>query len=161
MSVSTPLLPAAPPTVPPASTTPPVAVPVAVPVTGAAPAAVAPPRSVLLVDDTEMLRRLVARHLDATGRYRVTGQAGTGIEALQLARAVRPDVVLLDLQMDEMDGMTALPLLRAMLPTSRIVIFTGHDHRMLWPALQTAGADAAVGKGTRLRTLVEHLDKLG
>lgn len=117
-------------------------------------------RSVMLVDDTEMLRSLVARHLRRTGRYQVVAEAGNGLEALEAAQQTRPDLVLLDLQMDGMDGMTALPLLRRHLPHARIVIFTGHDYQALWPRLQAAGADSAVGKGTRLSDVVAHLDTL-
>lgn len=115
---------------------------------------------VLLVDDTAMLRGIVRTHLDRTGRYVVVAEAGNGVDGLAAARRARPDLVVLDLQMDVMDGATALPQLRELLPEARIVIFTGHDHESLWPQLSAAGADAAIGKGTRLAEVVATLDTL-
>src|SRR5215210_3212421 len=65
---------------------------------------------VLIVDDVPALRELFRLAL-ADSRFQVVGEAGDGVEAVQLARTTRPDVILLDVSMPRMDGLQAIPLL--------------------------------------------------
>ena len=81
---------------------------------------------VLLADDHALFRAGIASLLRAWGMD-VVGQAANGVEALELARALRPDLVLMDVAMPEADGLQATRLIKAELPEIRIVIVTVSD----------------------------------
>ncbi len=81
---------------------------------------------VLLADDHALFRAGIASVLRAWGMD-VVGQAANGVEALELARALRPDLVLMDVAMPEADGLQATRLIKAELPEIRIVIVTVSD----------------------------------
>ncbi|MFP5309886.1 MAG: response regulator [Actinomycetes bacterium] len=116
-------------------------------------------RRALIVDDAAPLRLLLRHLLQETGRYEVVAEAGTGTEAVEAVRAHHPDVVLLDLSMPVMDGLTALPLIREASPTTRVVVLTGYAATSARSAALAAGADGFVEKGTRPAAILAALDE--
>jgi DNA-binding NarL/FixJ family response regulator len=78
---------------------------------------------VLIVDDHPLTRDALASLLTQHG-FEVVGQAADGMEAIALAARLRPDLVLLDLTMPGMDGLTALPTIRDASPESEVVVLT-------------------------------------
>jgi DNA-binding NarL/FixJ family response regulator len=78
---------------------------------------------ILVVDDHPLTRDALAALL-AQGGFDVVGEAADGAEALELADALQPDLVLLDLSMPGLDGLSALPALRATAPRCEIVVLT-------------------------------------
>jgi len=115
---------------------------------------------VLVVDDAANLRELLTVLLDVEDDFEVVGTAADGIQALEKAESLKPDIVLLDLAMPVMDGLQALPGLRERLPDSRIVIFSGFEHEALAREALAAGADAYIEKGTSVMQLVARLRQL-
>ena len=115
---------------------------------------------VLVVDDAANLRELLTVLLDVEDDFEVVGTAADGVQALDRADALEPDIVLLDLAMPVMDGLQALPGLRARLPRARIVIFSGFEHEALAREALAAGADAYIEKGTSVMQLVARLRQL-
>lgn len=84
------------------------------------------PTRIMIVDDDPEMRGVIDAALDeAPGRYEVVGECRNGEEAIEEARRLRPDVILLDLDMPVMDGLEALPWLKKELPDVRIVICSG------------------------------------
>lgn len=81
---------------------------------------------VLLADDHALFRAGIASLLRAWG-VDVVGQAATGVQALELTRSLRPDLVLMDIAMPEANGLEATRLIKAELPETRIVIVTVSD----------------------------------
>jgi DNA-binding NarL/FixJ family response regulator len=79
---------------------------------------------VMLVDDDELMRRGLAAVLSSDERIEVVAEAGNGRQAVQRARHARPDVVLMDVRMPELDGITATGELIAGAPEARVVILT-------------------------------------
>jgi DNA-binding NarL/FixJ family response regulator len=112
------------------------------------------------VDDAANLRELLTLLLEVEDDFEVVGTAADGEQAIAAATALQPDVVLLDLAMPVMDGLQALPALRAHLPQARIVIFSGFEHEALARAAMQAGADAYIEKGTSVTQLVTQLRQL-
>lgn len=111
----------------------------------------------LLVDDAAVLRSLIRVVLERTGNFEVVGEADNGKEGIALARALRPELVLLDWFMPEMDGAAALPQIRAALPaTSKIVVFSGFSD-LDAEALQADGAAGYILKGTTIGDMTEQL----
>lgn len=83
--------------------------------------------TILLVDDHAVLRAGLHMLLDAQPGLRVVGEAGDAHEAMELVARLRPDLILLDLTLPQLDGMTALPLLRKLAPAAKALVLTMHD----------------------------------
>jgi DNA-binding NarL/FixJ family response regulator len=112
---------------------------------------------VLLADDHAIvrtgLRALLARHPDVT----VVGEASDGREAIEAARRLRPDVLLLDLSMPHANGVDALRAVHAELPSVRVLVLSMHEAPdYVRPALR-AGAAGYVVKGAGLADLVRAI----
>ncbi|MFT3876228.1 MAG: response regulator transcription factor [Propioniciclava sp.] len=86
------------------------------------------PARILIADDLPLFRRAIAHLLDEQPDLVVVGQAGNGIEAIELAQSLQPDIVLLDVEMPVMDGIAAARRLRALVPDARIVMLTVSEH---------------------------------
>jgi DNA-binding NarL/FixJ family response regulator len=85
------------------------------------------PIRIVLADDHPIVREGLASVLETQPDFDVVGQAGDGAEAVQLVEDLHPDVVLLDLEMPNMDGVQALRRLRAVDPGVKALIFTAFD----------------------------------
>ena len=95
---------------------------------------------VLIVDDHAVVREGLRTFLELQEELAVVGEAADGVQALAEARRLRPDVILMDLVMPELDGVGAMRALRAELPKSRVIVLTSFlDDDRLMPAIQ-AGA---------------------
>jgi DNA-binding NarL/FixJ family response regulator len=101
---------------------------------------------VLLVDDQAVVRRALRARFHLEPDLEVVGEASTGTEALALAQTLTPDVVLMDLQMPEMDGIEATTALRRVAPQSVVVILSISDDAQTRGQAQAAGAVAFVEK---------------
>jgi DNA-binding NarL/FixJ family response regulator len=101
---------------------------------------------VLLVDDQSIVRRGLRVRFRLEPDLQVVGEASTGTEAISRARELTPDVVLMDLEMPEMDGIAATTALRRMVPQSAVVILSIHDDALIRRQAQAAGAVAFVEK---------------
>jgi DNA-binding NarL/FixJ family response regulator len=100
---------------------------------------------ILVVDDEPLHRRLLRSVVEPEVGLRVIGEAHHGRRAVELAAELQPDVVVLDLRMPTMDGLTALPLLRRVSPGSRIVVWSNDDELQRLRSIE-AGAAACVRK---------------
>ncbi len=94
---------------------------------------------VLVADDHSLFRDGIVSLLEAAGMT-VVGEAGDGVEAVELATRLRPDLILLDIHMPEMDGLEALRRIRAALPEVRVVMLTVSDDDENLVAAVQAGA---------------------
>ncbi len=83
--------------------------------------------TVLLVDDHPVVREGLRGMIDAEHDLTVVGEAGSGAEAIALAESLRPDVILMDLRMPDVDGVTATERILATLPRTRIVVVTTYE----------------------------------
>lgn len=114
---------------------------------------------VLLVDDVADVRRLVRIALRYHGGFEVVGEARAGLQAIELATRLRPDVVLLDLGLPDLAGRDVLSRLREVVPGAKVVVFTGADGEdRAWFEENAAGY---VLKSAELDYLVDLLDEVG
>ncbi|HXH03309.1 MAG TPA: two-component system response regulator NarL [Candidatus Competibacteraceae bacterium] len=98
-------------------------------------------QSVLLIDDHPLLRQGVRQLLALEPSLRVAGEAGSGREGLELARRLQPDLILLDLNMPDMDGLAVLAAIREAELDSRIIVYTVSDQEDDVVRALRAGAD--------------------
>lgn len=115
--------------------------------------------TVLIADDVRDLRFVVRLALQRSARFDVIAEAENGLEAIELASAHRPDLVLLDLYMPKMDGLDALPQIRAALPDSKIVVFSGMADVFADSAM-AAGASGVIVKGAPTSELIQRLTEI-
>ncbi len=105
---------------------------------------------VVIVDDSADVRRLVRHTLEASGLFEVVAEGADGEEAIGLAYRHQPDLMLLDTSMPKMDGLEALPAVRALCPDTSVVMFTGFEDVQLAVRARELGAAAFVEKSTPL-----------
>ena len=120
-------------------------------------AAAAPTVRVVIADDHRLFAEALEAILDSEARLQVVGRATDGREAVERARELRPDVVLLDISMPVMDGFEATRQIRASGSTARIVVLTGSDSRADVVRAQNAGADAFVAKARITSDLLDAI----
>lgn len=109
---------------------------------------------VLLVDDQSLFREGLRTLLSTRADLEVVGEAGDGAQALSIAADVRPDVVLMDLQMPVMDGVRATAALRERLPDIRVLVLTTFDDETNVIGALRAGAAGYLLKDASVETLV-------
>jgi DNA-binding NarL/FixJ family response regulator len=110
---------------------------------------------ILVADDHSVVRRFVCDVLEADG-WQVCGQATNGREAVDMAILLKPDIVVLDLSMPELNGLDAARQILKKMPKTQVLILTLHDGDDLVGSALEAGARACVVK-TDLQRLVEEV----
>lgn len=109
---------------------------------------------VLLVDDHAMVRQGIASLLVDEGDLVVVGEAGNGAEAIEQARTLKPDVVLMDYSMPRMDGIEATRAIHEELPQIRVIGLSMYEEEDRAKAMIDAGANAFLSKGGTSEALV-------
>ena len=112
---------------------------------------------VLLVDDRSAVRTGLRIWLSLEPDLEVVGEASDGSEAISLTQALCPDVVLMDVEMPHMDGISATAALRSLAPQSVVVILTLHDDPATRTRAREAGAGAFVAKHRMEETLLAEI----
>ncbi len=107
----------------------------------------------LVVDDHPMVREGL-RSMLGSDAVEVVGEAGSGAEAVRLAGKLTPDVVLLDLRLPDVDGLTVLRRLKETVPQASVLMVTMHDDPVLVRHAVEAGAAGYVLKGIGRRELL-------
>ncbi|MED1091369.1 response regulator transcription factor [Bacillus paramycoides] len=110
---------------------------------------------VLLVDDHEMVRMGVSAYLSTQPDIEVVGEAENGRKGSELALQLRPDIILMDLVMDEMDGVEATRVIIQEWPEAKIVVVTSFlDDEKLYPVIE-AGATSYLLKTSRASDIAD------
>src|SRR5262249_23303142 len=117
----------------------------------------ADPLRILIVDDHAALRSALRDMLQQRPQLSVVGDASNGLEAIAHAYMLRPDVILMDVAMPDMDGVEATVRLRAELPEIQILGFSMQSRSETVHAIEHAGAAGFFVKGIDTQRLIEHL----
>jgi two-component system, NarL family, response regulator NreC len=105
------------------------------------------PNSILIVDDNEIIRRTLHRLLESKAGWEVCGEAADGKEGIEKAERLKPDLIVLDMSMPGMDGITAAKVLKNQMPTLPIIMFTNFaEDQFLKHEVLEAGITKVVSK---------------
>ncbi len=113
----------------------------------------------LIVDDHDAFLSAAERHLRRVEHVTIVGRAGNGIEAVAMADALKPDLVVLDLAMPEMGGLQATRLIKAQDQPPFVIIASHFDDVEHREHAQRAGADAFISKLNYIAELLPVLDE--
>jgi DNA-binding NarL/FixJ family response regulator len=121
-------------------------------------------KHVLVVDDSFTVRQSLKRYLSNRGDVVVCGEAVNGREAVQRAMALKPDIVLLDLAMPELNGAEVASVLKGAMPDTRIILFTMYRENVGKYLSSAVGIDVVLSKpdgGTKLAAAIDSaLDQI-
>ena len=112
---------------------------------------------ILIVDDNPRMRSLLRMFVETQTSFTVCGEAENGAEAIQRAKELEPNLILLDLSMPVMGGAEAAPVIKRMMPGTKIVLFSMHVGNGLRSLAATIGVDLALSKSDGVTQLGEHL----
>jgi DNA-binding NarL/FixJ family response regulator len=112
---------------------------------------------VLIVDDVPQVRRELCTLLPLLEAIDIVGEAENGQSAFELATVLRPDVILMDVEMPIVDGLTATRLIKQQYPECHIIILSIHDDETVRIQARSAGADDFVDKGAPLAALLQAI----
>ncbi len=115
---------------------------------------------VLIVDDHEATRRGIRTLLSFRPDWEICGEACNGIDAVEKAKALRPDVVLMDISMPRMNGLDATRIIRREVPESEVVIVSQNEPSIVGQQAQEVNACAYIGKMELPRELISTLDRI-
>lgn len=118
-------------------------------------------QSILIADDHEVVRQGIRSLLATRPEWKVCGEAATGRETIEKAKRLRPDVVLLDITMPDIDGLEAIPQILSVCPAVKIVVLTMHDSGEVATKALAAGANGLVLKSDAGRDLVRAVQTVG
>lgn len=113
--------------------------------------------NVIIADDHALFRAGVKTALSLKKDIRIIGEADNGQQLLHLLRHLEPDVILLDIQMPVMDGITALPEIKKLYPGVRIIMLTMHNDHSMISRLMELGANAYLTKNSDSEVIYEAI----
>jgi len=115
---------------------------------------------IYLIDDHPIVREGFARAIADEPDMEIVGQSGTAAEALRETLALKPDVVLVDLNIPDRDGIELLGALRAQLPAAKLLVLSGYDDEFRVAEALRAGAQGYLVKTSRLDEVIEGIRRI-
>jgi len=112
---------------------------------------------VLLAEDHTIVRQGIAALLGAESDMEVVGEASNGLEAIELARKLGPDVILMDIGMKQLNGLEATREIKRLFPSMKILVLTMHDNEEWIFQILKAGASGYLIKDTAMTDLTSAL----
>ena len=118
------------------------------------------PINVLLVDDQSFARRFVDKSLEGDPQIKIIGTAANGQDAIAQVETLNPDVVLIDLEMPEMDGITATEIIVQRFPQCRVLVLSAHETGEYLQKSLRAGASGYLLKGSPANELTSAIHSI-
>jgi len=117
-------------------------------------------RTILIVDDHQFERTIIRSAVEGLTKFDVCGEASDGVEAIEKARELRPDLVIMDLAMPRMNGVEAAMVLRNTMPKVPVVLFTLYAEQLRGAISPGFGVTIILSKADGLTPLLECLERL-
>lgn len=115
---------------------------------------------IVIADDHEIFRRGLRSLLESHSDWQVCGEAVDGREAIEKVRELKPDVVVLDVTMPQVNGLEAAREIRRIVPESKVVILSQHEPALMRQSALAAGAGAYVTKSEVSRELMIAIETM-
>jgi DNA-binding NarL/FixJ family response regulator len=115
----------------------------------------------LIVDDHEIFRKGLRSLVESSAELEICGEAANGVEAVEAARKLLPDVIVMDISMPYMNGLDATRQIRKEIPQSRVLVLSQHDSSHMLTAAIEAGASGYVTKSQVAHYLLLALEAIG
>ncbi|MDB6059335.1 MAG: two component transcriptional regulator, LuxR family [Verrucomicrobiales bacterium] len=115
---------------------------------------------VLIADDHVIVREGLRSTLADFANIKIVGEAKDGLEAIEKVRSLKPDVVLMDINMPRLNGLEATALIRKSFPKTKILVVTVHDSQQYITGILRAGADGYVVKDTSPDDLARAIESV-
>jgi DNA-binding NarL/FixJ family response regulator len=118
------------------------------------------PITILLAEDHAIVRQGLCALLNATGTFKIIGEARTGREAVEMTAALRPDVILMDIAMPVLNGLEATRQIRDADATARILILSAHSDDAYVESMRAAGVMGFLEKQTSAEILTKAIQEV-
>jgi DNA-binding NarL/FixJ family response regulator len=117
-------------------------------------------KSILIVDDSPLIRRSLRTVFEQQPDWAVCGEAEDGYEGINKAKILQPDLIVIDLAMPRLNGISAGRMLKKLVPATQIVMFTAFTNPCFRKAALAAGLDAFVEKSEGTTSLLRSIQRL-
>jgi DNA-binding NarL/FixJ family response regulator len=118
------------------------------------------PVRILIVDDHELVRRGLRSILVTRPEWEICGEAADGSNAIEKARELKPDIVLLDITMPHLNGLDAARIIRREVPGAKVIILSQYDESEMRSRALEAGAQGYISKSDASRQLLVAIESL-
>lgn len=118
------------------------------------------PECILIVDDDPNIRKHTRDFFERQTQYSVCGEAVDGLDAIEKARQLHPDLIILDMSMPRMNGLQAARILRQMMKDVPIILFTLHASAIVLSEVQAVGVSSVVSKSHGFDGLRKQVESL-
>jgi len=118
------------------------------------------PKRILVVDDSAKVRKALRRSLEDHAGFQVCGEAVDGLEAIEKVYELRPDLVVLDLVMPDMNGVEVASALKGIMPGVPIILLTGYDDKVGKELASVVGANIVLAKTEGMKKLIDSVEHL-
>jgi DNA-binding NarL/FixJ family response regulator len=130
------------------------------PTDASGPSGVNKPRTILIADDSEMVRAKIRQALERGTDFEICGEANDGVEAVAKAKELTPDLILLDVKMARLNGLEVAGILRQAQPRIRIMMVTMYAEELNKKLTSVFGVDAVFSKSEGVTKLIERVENL-
>jgi DNA-binding NarL/FixJ family response regulator len=117
-------------------------------------------KRVLVADDSAIVRGVIRTFLKDEQEIEVCGEAVDGLDAVEKAQSLKPDLILLDLAMPEMNGAEVASILKRKMPRMRIILFTMYSENVGQSLTAAVGVDMVLSKPDGMMRMVESIKSL-
>ena len=117
------------------------------------------PKRILIADDNPLVRNVLRFFLESQTRFKVCGEAVNGLDAIEKARTLSPDLIVMDFSMPVMNGIEAGSVLKVMLPQVPVIVYTSQYSAVIETRALEVGVRAVIQKHD-MPHLAEHLRAL-
>ena len=118
------------------------------------------PKSILIADDHETTRSLIRSFMESKDGFKVCGEAVDGVDAIEKAKELKPDLIILDLAMPRMNGAAAASILKSTMPDVPIILFSMYDDFMSKLLSSAVPVDLVLSKPDGMNDMVAHVQDL-
>jgi DNA-binding NarL/FixJ family response regulator len=117
-------------------------------------------KRILVADDSESIRMVIRTFLEGHEGFEVCGEAANGADAIEKAKQLKPDLIILDLAMPRMNGAAAASILKSTMPDVPIILFSMYDDFMSKLLSSAVPVDLVLSKPDGMKDMVAHVQDL-